>query len=65
MKWPERNRRLKRHLFDKREATHGELSSFHSVEQLLHAGDERGSPVAADHGDALMDREPRASLPCA
>jgi hypothetical protein len=57
--------RLKRHLFDKREATHGELSSFHSVEQLLHAGDERGSPVAADHGDALMDREPRASLPCA
>ena len=51
--WPERNCRLKRHLSDKQEATHGELSSFHPVEQLLHAGDERGSVVAAAHRDAL------------
>ena len=57
-KWPERNCRLKRHLSDKQEATHGELSSFHPVEQLLHAGDERCSSVAADHSDALTGREP-------
>jgi hypothetical protein len=33
---------------------HGKLSSFHIVEQLLHAGRERHAPVAAIGGPALM-----------
>jgi len=57
-KRPEPNRRLERHLGDKGkwEAAHGKLSSFHPVEQRLHAGDERSSVAAADHGNALTRR---------
>jgi hypothetical protein len=35
---------------------HGKLSSFHIVEQLLHAGRERHAPAAAIGGPALMFR---------
>jgi hypothetical protein len=47
---------LKRRLPKEKGSRHGKLSSFHTGEQLLHAGGEHHAPATAIDGPTLMFR---------